>query len=137
MSSTIAVIIGVILGVMSAIAACILIMPANRAETFKNNKFLKWLHDLVNFKALLIEKIMKVLYVLSTCICICVGFFLLFGKMGYRGSTALIGLALMVLGPIVTRLVYEGLMLIILITKNVIEINNRMGDSTEDDPEIM
>ena len=46
--------------------------------------------------------------------------------------TLFLGLALAVIGPIVLRLIYEGILMFILLVKNVIEINNKMKDKNED-----
>ncbi len=137
MSIIVAYIIGAVLAFIATVLACVLIMPKKRLEEFKENKFLVWIHNIINFKSLLIEKILKVLYVFFTAACIFTGFFMLFSKMGYRTSAAPMGLLLMILGPVVVRLLFEAGMLFVINTKNVVEINNKMGDATEDDPNIL
>lgn len=137
MSVTIAYIIGAVLAFIATVLACVLVMPKKRLQEFKENKFLVWLHNIINFKSLLIEKILKVLYVFFTAACVFTGFFMLFSKMGYRTSAAPMGLLVMILGPVLVRLIFEASMLFVINTKNVVEINNKMGDGKGDDPEIL
>ncbi len=119
--------IGGILALIATIILFITVLPES-----KNGRLpplLQRLHDLLNFKTLLLERILRVLYVLSTCAAILVGFFLLFSRIDYYygyGSTALMGLALMVLGPIAIRITYEAAMLLIFAVKNLMEINRKM-----------
>ena len=59
----------------------------------------------------------------------------------YYGSSslALPGLLLLVVGPVVVRLVYEGTMMFIILVKNTMQINNRlrnnMSEKQEEAPE--
>ena len=43
------------------------------------------------------------------------------------------GIAVAIVGPIVLRLAYEGIMMFILLVKNVIEINNKMKDDKKEE----
>lgn len=82
---------------------------------------------------------LKFLYLLSTLFCIFVGFFLLFGKVeylspsffssypSYSASTFLHGLILLIVGPVVLRILYEGAMLLIIAVRNLVEINRKLG----------
>jgi len=99
----------------------------------KKNKFGKIgliLHNIFNFKFLIIEKILQVLYILSTCICVFVGLFSLLGFEGYLGHymtwSGGTGLLLLLVGPITVRLFYELMMMGLLLVKNVIQINNKI-----------
>lgn len=123
-----AITVGIIFAVAATIALFLLVIPAKKNGQL--NKFLQFLHDTFTFKTLIIEKILQVLYVLSTCLTVFIGFFFLFARMGYwyySASTALYGLGLMILGPIVARIVYELLMLGVLQVKNTIEINRKLS----------
>ena len=99
-----------------------------------NSKFLQFLHDFFNFKTFYIEALTKFIFVLLTCLCIFVGFLLMFGKFEYYGyfgmtftqSTFLYGLGIMLLGPLVLRVTYEFVMMAILLVQNVIDINRKM-----------
>ena len=91
----------------------------------KLGRFGKFLHDAVNFKFLIVEKILQALYIFVTAYVILCGFFMLFmapetwtGRHWLGGY----GILLMVLGPIAVRLCYELLMMAVLLLKNVISI---------------
>lgn len=113
-----AIIIGVIIGLAATVLTYLFIMPEGARESLP--RFFQILHDVFNFKSLLIEKLIKVLYVFCTLGCIATGIFLLFG------SNFWIGLAVIIAGPIVIRVIYELLMLMILLVQNVIAINRKL-----------
>ncbi len=109
------------------ILAFIYIVPQARYNRL--NDFGKFLHNTFNFKYLIIEKILKGLYIFSTITVVCVGFFMLFYvDEGYYSDEYYggYGILLMLLGPIAVRLAYEFLMMAILLVKNVIEINGKL-----------
>lgn len=129
-----------ILGVLSAIAATILayifIIPEKRANRL--NKFFYFLHNVFNFKTLLIEKILKGLYVFATMAVVCIGFFMLFSvvEIGrYSSWMGLYGLIMIIVGPIAVRLSYEFIMMFILLVNNVIAIRSKLTDNKNDTPE--
>lgn len=135
----VAVILGLLVSITCTVLSLIFITPDNKRASL--NKFFVFLHDLFNFKYLLLEKILKVLYIFFTLFCIGFGFFGLFsGVSTYNlwtgessfSSFALEGLLIMIVGPVVIRLSYEGLMMFILIVKNVIQINNKLGTAGTD-----
>ena len=120
-------IIGLILAVIGAVLALIFITPKKARNKLPG--FLKLVSDFFNFKFLIIEFILKALYIFCTLYFIFCGFFLLFGNMGnsfYFVSSAGFGLLYMLLGPIVVRIVYEILMLVVIAVKNVMEINAKL-----------
>ena len=126
-----------VLGFIGVIAAmvCIyvLIMPEGKYRTL--NPFCRWLSDLFNFRSLWLESIIKFFYILSTVVCVIFGFFMLFSVVDYyygTSSLALPGLLLLVVGPVVVRLVYEGTMMFIILVKNTMQINNRLRNAAVD-----
>ncbi len=81
------------------------------------NKFLQFVHDLISFKTLYVEQILRVLYVFLTVFVVIYGMIVPFASINYYfsfGQALLECLASIVLGPIVIRLVYEFLMMLIL-----------------------
>jgi len=99
-------------------------------------KFLKIVADILNFKELYLEKVLRALYVFATMLCICLGFFMLFSGVYHPfinkfTSFAGYGLLVMFVGPIVVRLAYELLLMFILLVKNVMEINNKLSCKCE------
>ena len=132
-----------IFGILTAIAATVLafifILPEKKRE--KLPKFLKVVSDILNMKQLFLETIFRALYIFSTFTCVSVGFYMLFGferhyswlngGYGVRWMGGY-GLLIAILGPIVVRIVYEGIMMGILLVKNTIEINKKLKSQNGD-----
>ncbi|MBP3729725.1 MAG: zinc-ribbon domain-containing protein [Lachnospiraceae bacterium] len=114
-------VLGLILAIIATILLYVFVFPKKREGSL--NGFLKALKDFFDMKYLLIEKITKFVYILCSIYIFVVGFFLLFG------STILFGLLFMIVGPIVLRLSYEMFMLVILLVRNVMEINAKLKGS--------
>lgn len=126
---TVASILGFLCAVAGTVLTLIFIVPAKKRETLP--RFLQGVQDFLNFKYLVLEKILKALYLFVTLFCVAAGFFMLFAGMGdifegYYYSFAGQGLLLMLLGPIVARVVFEVLMMLVLLVKNTSEINGKM-----------
>lgn len=124
-----------ILAIAATVLAFIFIVPEKKRA--KLNGFGKFLHNTLNFKFLIIEKILQALYIFYTALIVLVGFFMLFVVTpsysyygyGYKsGGTWLggYGILLMILGPIFIRIAFEFLMMVVLLIKNVISINNKL-----------
>lgn len=135
----IAPIIAGVLGLVATVLAFIFIVPEKKRANL--NKFGKFLHDTLNFKYLIVEKILQAVYIFATAATILIGFFMLFyvepGYSGYYYYSSPTwyggyGLLVMILGPIAVRIAYEFLMMFFLLIKNVIQINKKMkGDNEE------
>ena len=94
-------IIATILAIAATVVAFVMIVPERKRE--KLGRFGKFLHDAVNFKFLIVEKILQALYIFVTAYVILCGFFMLFmapetwtGRHWLGGY----GILLMVLGPL-------------------------------------
>ena len=130
-------ILSIVFAIAATVLALIFITPENKRERL--NAFGKHLHDLLNFKSLLIEKILKFFYVLSTAYVLFTGFFMLFMVQkvptGWYETESrwvgYLGLIVLLLGPIVVRIAYEFLLMAILAVKNIIEINKKMDACTK------
>lgn len=118
-------VVAVVLAIILTILAFIFIVPEKRRE--KLNAFGKFLHDTCNFKYLVIEKLLQALYIFATVFAILAGFFMLF-QSSYGHWLGGVGIAIMIVFPIVLRLVYELLMMMVILVKNVISINNKLRD---------
>ena len=119
----------VIISIILTILLAILVVPEKRRNGLP--KFFQVVHDICNFKGLLLEKVLKVLYIFSTINVMLTGIFTWFSG-GYNfGMTFLTGLLILVLGPILVRLAYEFLMLFVLLVKNVIQINNKLNGKND------
>ena len=120
-------VVAVVLALAATVLAFIFFVPEKKRE--KLGAFGKFLHDTVNFKYLIVEKILQALYIFATVYAILCGFFMLFmttstwtGKHWLGGW----GILTMLLGPVVIRLAYELLMMTVLLVKNVIAINGKL-----------
>ncbi len=135
MNPMVAFVLGLICAIVGTVLSLIFITPAKKRDGL--NPFFRFLHDLFNFKYLVIEKILKALYILSTIFCLVCGFFLLFsgyqtyggwlGGGGFR-SLAGSGLLLMIFGPVLMRIIYEFMMMAVLAVNNIIQINRKLKD---------
>ena len=115
------------------------IIPEKRRT--KLNKLGQFISDVFNFKFLIIEKILQFFYVLCTIACVCGGLSMLLGISVYYSSYSeklytdwygIYGLLIAIVGPFVIRLAYEGIMMFILLVKNVMQINKKLKSQTED-----
>ena len=119
----------VIISIILTILLAILVVPEKRRNGLP--KFFQVIHDICNFKGLLLEKVLKILYIFSTINVMLTGIFTWFSG-GYNfGMTFLTGLLILVLGPILVRLAYEFLMLFVLLVKIVIQINNKLNGRSD------
>ena len=120
-------IIALVMALAATVLAFIFIVPEKKGG--RKNVFAKFLHDTVNFKYLIVEKILQAFYILLTAYAIILGFLMLFsfqrywGEIHWNGGR---GLIIMIGGPIAIRLVYEFMMMFILLVKNVIQINSKL-----------
>ncbi len=154
---TFAIVVGIIASVVLTIMLCLKVLPEKYSGTFEK-KPLQFIHDYFNFKKLYLESVMKVLFTLASVLCIVCGLLMatvgnIFEVIDYIGtairyeyfsmgglfrilaSNLFGGLGIAVVSPIVLRLVYEGIIMFILLVKNVIDINKKL-DRKADAPEI-
>lgn len=134
MNPIVAVSIGFVVALVGTILAYIYIIPEKKRESLP--KFFQFVADIFNFKKLLLESILKALYVFNTISVIAIGFFMLFSgtssysfyshSYGFK-SLAGYGLLLMIFGPIVIRLTYEALMMFVILVKNTMDINKKLN----------
>lgn len=110
-----------IISVIGTILSLIFITPERKRTELTG--FLKVLHDIFNFNGLIIEVILKALYIFLTLYMILMGLFAMFD-----GAEFLQCLLVMVGGPIVIRIYFELVMMLVLLVKNVSSINKKMKD---------
>lgn len=80
--------------------------------------FTKWLYEFLGFKNLTIEVLLKVCYLVSAIYVTLMSF-------GFIGSSAIAFFGFLIVGNLVLRLAFEGALLLILVYKNVKEINEK------------
>ena len=111
----------VVLGLTLAatILTFVFIIPESKRKTL--SPFMLFLHNVFNFKQLVIEKILQFSYVFGTYAVLVLGLITMFD------SEFLAGLIIMLVGPIAIRISFEAVMMIILAVKNVIQINEKLN----------
>ncbi|MDD5923728.1 MAG: zinc ribbon domain-containing protein [Clostridia bacterium] len=133
MPTILCVVLGVMLALAATVLAVIFILPEKKATS--KNAFVRFLHKLISFKSLLLDKILKILYIFSTAFVILTGVLMLFGFENLFGEYSYYlrptwlggyGLLLIFVGPIVVRILYESLMMFILLVRNTIDIRNKL-----------
>ena len=112
-----------LLAVVGTVLLMVLVIPEKRRAGL--NKFFRVVADICTFRGLILEYILRALYIFETLLVILLGFFLLF-------QAPLRGLLIMVLGPIVLRIFYEMIMMFILMVRNLMEINRKIPGKVED-----
>ena len=154
---TFAIVVGIIASVVLTVMLCLKVLPEKFDGTFEK-KSLQFVHDYFNFKKLYLESVLKILFTLASVLCIVCGLLMatvgnIFEVIDYIGTSIRYeyfsieglfrtlalnlfgGLGIAVLAPIALRLVYEGILMFILLVKNVIDINGKL-DKKSDIPEI-
>ena len=105
-------IIAFILAIVGGILVYFLFV--NQDKTPKN-KFVAWLKDFLAFRKMWIEALLKVIYYMTTIFVILMSFSVI-------STSFLAFLAIFIGGPVVIRLIYEGLMMMIMIWRNTTDI---------------
>lgn len=126
------VVVGVILAIAVTVLLGVFVLPERRRAQLSG--FFRTVADIFNFKGLIIEKILKYLYIFFTFFFFLLGFFMLFWQ-SYGRSLALQGFLVMIISPFAVRITFEAMMLFVLLAKNVIEINSKLGRRDENTPE--
>ena len=102
-----------------AIAAGIMIYFMFVKDNKPVSEKLQKLKDLLDFKTMLIEPILKIVYIIATV-------FIILFSFGLISLNFVSFLMVLILGPIAIRIVYELMMINIIIWKNTKEINDNI-----------
>ena len=106
---------GIIASVLAVIGGILVYFLFIKKDNKGLSKKLGTLKELLDFRIMIIEPILKVLYLIGTIYVILVSF-------SFISVSFLLFLVILILGPIVIRLVYEGFLIMIMIWKNTKEI---------------
>lgn len=106
---------GIIASVLAVIGGILVYFLFIKKDNKGLSKKLVTLKELLDFRIMIIEPILKVLYLIGTIYAILVSF-------SFISVSFLLFLVILILGPIVIRLVYEGFLIMIMIWKNTKEI---------------
>ena len=92
----------------------------------KYTGFLGWMYDFLNFKKFTLEVILKITYLICAL-------FITLSSLSYIGANFFFFLVYLVLGNLVVRIIYEFSLLLLVICRNVIEINKKLSNKNNDD----
>ena len=110
-------IISFILSVIGGILVYIFFLNTKKEQ--KLSPFLKWLKSFLNFDKMMIEVILKVVYLVCTI-------FVILSSFSYMAYDFGLFFLYLVLGPVFIRLIYELILITICIWKNTTEINKKI-----------
>ena len=116
------------LGVWSIIALVIAVIGGIALYfTFLNKKndgkwtgFLGWLYNTLTFKNMIVETILKILYLV-------IAIFITLYSLGLIAVNIILALGLLVIGNIILRVCYEFMLLAIITCRNTSDINSKLN----------
>ena len=111
-------IIALVLSIVGAILVYVLFLAKKNEGKFKG--FWGWLYSALKFDKMMIEVILKVLYIFSAL-------FVTLGSFGLIPISFLTFLLTLVLGNVATRVAYELILMRVQIWKNTTEIKEKLG----------
>jgi len=106
-------VLSVVLAIIGGILVYIFFLNNKK---LKLNGFLAWLKNFLNFNTMMLEVILKVLYLIATIYVILSSFSLI-------GTNFLLFLITLVVGPVIVRIIFESSLMFIMIWKNTSDIS--------------
>lgn len=110
-------IVSVILAIIGGIVLYFTFLSKKNEGKFTG--FLGWLYDFLTFKKMMIENVLKILYII-------VALFVTLSSFGLISISFLAFLLTLVIGNVLTRVIYELLLVKLVICKNTTEINKKI-----------
>lgn len=111
-------IVSVILAIIGGIVLYFTFLSKKNEGKFTG--FLGWLYDFLTFKKMMIENVLKILYIIVTL-------FVTLSSFGLMSISFLAFLLTLVIGNVLTRVIYELLLVKLVICKNTTEINKKLN----------
>lgn len=126
-----AIVVSFVLAVVLGIVAYVTFLSRHNEGRYTG--FLGWLYDFLNFRKLMAEALLKIIYlIVAIFITLYALSVLFFGGYGF-GLNFLLFLFIVVVGNILLRLVYEFMLVLVLICKNTSDISRKLGASKDDE----
>lgn len=107
----------IIAAILALIGGILVYFLFVKSKNEPKGKFAKYLKDFLAFKIMWIETLLKIIYYVATIYIILASFAMI-------SVSFLSFLLMLILGPILIRLAYEGLMMFIMIWRNTQDIAN-------------
>lgn len=124
----------VVLAVALTALLVVLVLPKEKDGHLPG--FFQLLYDVFSPKKLVVEKLLQILYVFLACLAVLAGLFTFLGSLFRLDMIGLLGgLFLLVVGPLLLRLAYELLMLLVIQVKTTREIHQKLTRLAPPDPE--
>ena len=121
-SSAIWTIISAILAVIGGIVLYFTFLSKKNEGKFTG--FLGWMYDFLTFKKMMIENLLKILYLIAAL-------FITLGSFGLISTSFLAFLMMLIFGNVAARVVYELLLVTLVICRNTTDINKKLSKSEE------
>lgn len=119
--SAVWVIISLVLAIVGGIALYFTFLSKKNEGKFTG--FLGWMYDFLTFKKMVIENILKILYLI-------VATFITLSSFSVISSSFLAFLVYLVVGNLIARVCYELFLVILVICRNTTEINKKLDKTT-------
>lgn len=117
-NSSVWLIVSIILAVIGGILIYFLFLGKKNEGKFK--WFVGWLYDFLSFKKMFMEALLKITYLI-------VALYITLSSFALIGSNFIGFLAMLIIGNVVARLVYEFSLLLLVICRNTTEINKKLS----------
>lgn len=111
-------IIAAVLAVVGGIVLYFTFLKKSNEEKFKG--FAGWMYDFLTFKKMLIENLLKVLYLICAL-------FITLSSLAMIGVSFLGFLMYLVFGNLFVRIIYEFSLVLLVICRNTTDINKKLG----------
>ena len=115
-------IIAAVLAIIGGIALYFTVF--GKANENKFTGFMKWLYDFVTFKKMILELLLRVLYLI-------VAIYLTLSSFALISSSFVSFLGMLIIGNLIARITFEFSLVLLTICKNTTEINNKMKSDTK------
>jgi len=116
-------IISVVLAIIGGI--CLYFTVFSKANENKFTGFMKWLYDFVTFKKMMLESLLRVLYII-------VAIYITLSSFALISSSFVGFLAMLVFGNLIARITFEFSLVLLTICKNTTEINSKMKSEVKE-----
>ena len=116
------VIVSLVLAVIGGIVLYFTFL--RKSNEGKYEGFLGWLYDFLTFKKMVIENILKILYLIMAI-------FITLSSFAMISSSFLSFIMYLVIGNLVVRILYEFSLVILIICRNTTDINKKMDKKGE------
>ena len=111
-------IVSIILAIIGGILIYFLFLSKKNEGKF--NGFVGWLYDFLSFKKMFMEALLKITYLI-------VALYITLSSFALIGTSFIAFLAMLIIGNVVARLVYEFSLLLLVICRNTTEINKKLS----------